>query len=167
MLRTSDGEQSVYTWKFNDIKAKDTEDFQYNPDYDLPKVIIGIENFKVLGTVGSSSDWTSLGEWVAGLNTNRQEISNKTKEEIHHLIQGVDAPRAQAKLIYEYFQNKIRYISIQEGIGSWQPMKAYDVDANLYGDCKALSNYMKTLLSIAGISSDYALINAGKNNTLF
>ncbi len=57
-------------------------------------------------------------------------------------------------------QNKTRYIFVAIGIGGWQPMQADDVRKKSYGDCKALSNYMKTLLDAAGIKSYYAIINS-------
>jgi len=60
-------------------------------------------------------------------------------------------------------QNRTRYVSIQIGIGGWQPIAAQKVDETSYGDCKALSNYMKSLLDIAGIKSHYTLVQAGES----
>ncbi len=67
------------------------------------------------------------------------------------------------KLLYNYLQNKVRYVSITEGLGGWQPIDAETVDRVSYGDCKALANYMKALLDIAGITSYYTIIRAGEN----
>lgn len=50
------------------------------------------------------------------------------------------------------------------GIGGYQPFEASQVDQSGYGDCKALSNYMVSLLNAAGIDANYVLIRAGEDS---
>jgi hypothetical protein len=57
----------------------------------------------------------------------------------------------------------MRYVSIQLGIGGFQPFSAAEVDKWGYGDCKALSNYYLTLLKLAGIKGIYAITNASSD----
>src|SRR5690606_35617022 len=80
---------------------------------------------------------------------------------IQALVKDIDDPKQKAQKICEYVQKKTRYISVQIGIGGFQPMPADDVDRLSYGDCKALTNYMLTLLKSVGINSYYAVVQAG------
>ncbi len=59
-------------------------------------------------------------------------------------------------------QQNTRYVSVQLGIGGFKPILAEKVAQVNYGDCKALSNYMKALLKEAGIKSNLVVIGNGK-----
>lgn len=67
------------------------------------------------------------------------------------------------RAVYQYVQDKTRYISIQLGIGGFQPFPATTVDELGYGDCKALSNYTYSLLKNVGIESNYTWVYGGSN----
>jgi hypothetical protein len=66
-------------------------------------------------------------------------------------------------MIYSYLQQNFRYVSIQLGIGGYKPFSASFTDEKKYGDCKALSNFMKAALKSVGIRSHVAVINSQYN----
>jgi hypothetical protein len=52
-------------------------------------------------------------------------------------------------------------VSVQLGIGGYQPYPASYVDEKGYGDCKALCNYTCALMEAAGVDARYVLVKAG------
>ena len=127
-----------------------------------PIVHFALSRFYLEGVKGEASNWSELGKWqYEELIKDRDEISEQTKSEVLALTEGVEDTLEKVRLIYEYVQNKTRYISVQVGIGGWQPISAEEVDKVLYGDCKGLTNYTKALLKIVGIESNYTIVFAG------
>ncbi len=147
-------------WKFSyeNIPAIANEDFSPSFDYLIPTVEFSPEKFTLEGKQGDLSDWNSFGKWYyQKLITPVSEITPEIKAEVAALnLSGTASEKV--KTIYQYMQNKTRYVLISMGIGGWQPMPASEVSKKGYGDCKALTNYMRTLLAAAGIKSYYAVI---------
>lgn len=117
--------------------------------------------FELAGVKGVANNWNEYASWMKkNLLDNRNNLPETTKNEVKNLIQSANNPYEKATMIFDYVQNKVRYISVQIGIGGWMPMKTADVDQLGYGDCKALTFYTKSLLDVAGINSQYTLVYA-------
>jgi transglutaminase-like putative cysteine protease len=76
------------------------------------------------------------------------------------LTQGVDAPRDQARVLYDWVRKNIRYVATYIGAGGWVPHDADWTLAHRYGDCKDHVTLLTALLASRGIASDAVLINA-------
>ncbi len=136
----------------------------YSPGFKkiVPKVIFALNKFHLSGVDGTANDWASYGKWMDDyLLKGTRDLPQETKNEILKLVEGDTSKIEKARKIYEYVQEKTRYISVQIGIGGWKPMLASEVDALGYGDCKALTNYTKSLLEVAEIPSYYTILYAG------
>src|SRR5690606_888532 len=86
-------------------------------------------------------------------------------QQVKALTSGITDVKEKITVLYNYLQKNTRYISIQLGIGGWQPFDDSYVAKNGYGDCKALTNYMQSLLTSANIPSFYTLVYAGASGT--
>ena len=94
------------------------------------------------GVSGVNNNWQDYGKWVNDkLISGTEHLPQAVKDEIKEKTIDAKTNKEKAKIVYEYMQNKTRYISVQVGIGGWKPMLAGDVDRLGYGDCKALTNY--------------------------
>lgn len=157
----NDGSKKTYTWVLKNYKALKHEIFQPSSVEITPNVYIAPVNFSISGYSGSMDTWQNLGKFILTLNSGRDVLPDKVKQDIHALTDTIKDQKEKIKKLYNYLQNNTRYISVQLGIGSWQPFDAKYVATNRYGDCKALSNYMVSILKEAGIKANYVLVKAG------
>ncbi len=165
VTESSNGAEKVYTYK--NVQAIDDIFLLPQPDKILPKVSFSLARFNLEGKQGNINSWKDFGAWY--YNNILQPVSVVSpaiKAEVAALnLQG--STEEKVKKLYQYMQSKTRYIAVTLGIGGWQPMLADEVSKKGYGDCKGLTNYMKTLLDEAGIPSYYCVINSGSSQLLF
>ena len=124
---------------------------------------MSIENFNLEGVDGNAKNWKEFGQWYSDkILEGTTELPEETKSKIRLLVGNEKDPIEKARMIYNYVQQKSRYVSIQLGIGGWKPMLASDVDRLSYGDCKALTNYTKALLETVGITAYNTILYADR-----
>jgi hypothetical protein len=112
------------------------------------------------GINGSMENWESIGKFFYNLNKDRDQISTELTSKLKQMVANTNDPKEKIRIIYNYLQKNTRYVSIQLGIGGHQTMEASFVEKKGYGDCKALSNYMKAMLKTIGIPSILTLIGS-------
>lgn len=151
---------------FKNIPAYKEEN--YSPDYRtvVSKVEFALDKACLKGVCGDFSNWNSFAGWYKGLLEPVSVITPEIQQEVNGLnLTGTVSEKVQK--IYQYMQSKTRYVFVAIGIGGWQPMSADDVRRKGYGDCKALTNYMRVLLKAAGIPSYYSIIYSDKTTKIF
>jgi len=151
----------VYTLELSGVKAIAYE--KWAPVDELfPIVYLSPETFCVATACGSMANWESYGQWCAELLKGRDLLPQKTIDKALEMTQNASNQREKVKILYNYLQHTTRYVAIQLGLGGWQPMKAEEVAKTGFGDCKALSNYLKSLLEVVNIPSYYTVISTKK-----
>lgn len=132
----------------------------------LPIVRLSPEIFQLKGKKGQVRNWDELANWYREeLLVGMEDLPKSTIAEVSSLVKDVSDTREKVKRIYNYMQDRTRYISVQVGIGGWQPTPADEVHKLGYGDCKGLSNYTKALLKSQGIDSYFTLVDSQPDGT--
>ncbi len=153
-----DGDQEI-TYRLVKVPALKKEYMSPPLSKIVPLGKVTLDSFSLVNVQGSAKDWKTMGKWqYNNLVSGRDKLPESTIQNISKLVGGASSTKEKVKIIYEYVQDKTRYISVQLGIGGWMPMLAEDVDRLGYGDCKALTNYTKALLDSQNIESYYTIV---------
>jgi hypothetical protein len=156
-----------YEWGVANILAREEEHFSPEWRRVKPFVLTGPSDFEIEGYKGNMQTWKDYGKFYYSLLEGRDILPDNEKKEVHELVDKLADKKAKIAALYGYMQNHTHYISVQLGLGGWQPFDAKYVATNRYGDCKALSNYMVSLLKEAGIQGNSVIIKAGRHETDF
>jgi len=155
------GDKSQYKWASANIPAIVKEPLSTGIDNIIDWVKVSPNQFEYDNTTGNFDNWKNFGTWMFKLNENANNLPPATKLQVQHLIKDAKSPKEKISKLYNYLQQNTRYVSVQLGIGGFKPILAEKVAQVNYGDCKALSNYMKALLNEAGIKSNLIVIGNG------
>lgn len=148
-------------WSFENVVPDKFERWSPPINKVVPNIAFAPAEFEFAGYKGNMSTWKQIGQWQNLLNKGRDSLSNETRQRVVELTKGLATDGEKIKALYEYMQSKTRYVSVQLGIGGFQPIDAKTVDQVGYGDCKALSNYMISLLKLVGIKGYYSWVYGG------
>ena len=152
------GEKIQYRWKSSKVPAVVSEPLSIGLDNISSWVKASPNQFEYDGSTGNFNNWQNFGSWMYSLNQGGNKLPDATKALVQNLIGNAKTPQEKIRILYNHLQQNTRYVSVQLGIGGFRPILAEKVAQVNYGDCKALSNYMKALLNEAGIASNLIVI---------
>jgi len=155
---THDGNRDIYRWEVNNLPAYKSERKSGSAYSYEPAVFLAPNKFQLDDYDGDMTSWKNFGAWINNLYAKTTSLSDERKSFYQSMVKDVSSPEEKARIIYNYMQNNMRYVSIQLGIGGFRPFPASFVDDKKYGDCKALSNYLKSALDAVGIRSNVAIV---------
>ena len=160
--RSEKTEKGIRTleWEIDSLQALREEPLSPKLTQEMPGVITAPVSFEYCGTSGSMNSWNDFGQWIGQLLQNRDQLPTVRHNEIMEMVKGMKDTAQIVLTLYEYMQKRTHYVGIQLGIGGFQPFPAETVDKVGYGDCKALSNYMKAILKVAGVNANYTIVGA-------
>ncbi len=160
---------SDFEYHLSDQKPLKREVYSPHSTEIFPMVAFRPEEFVYEGKKGEFRDWDDFGNWIYSsfLNNKNDLDSKKTVSDVKQQfnIEGLSG-RELISVLYQYLKNNMRYIFIGLEEGGLEPLSAGKVHQLKYGDCKALSFYMKSLLGIFDIASDYVVVHSGSNDKI-
>lgn len=152
---------TTYHWTLNNLPAIKREPYSPPAHATLPILRLTPAEFTIDEYKGSMRTWKDYGQFLHTLWNGRDELPAALAENVQTIAAAHVSPTDKVAALYKFMQENKRYVSVQLGIGGWQPLDANYVETNDYGDCKALSNYMKAMLSEVGIKSYPVIVEAG------
>ncbi len=158
---TREKNRTIYSWSASSLAPFEEERSGPAINDQYGKVRLEPTKFEIDGHAGDLSSWKSFGLWFYELQNNRQTLPEKTLSQAMAITSGISDRREKIRRLYEFMQSTTRYVSVQLGIGGWQPYDAAYVSDRGYGDCKALTNYMLALLKAVQIPAYPAFIQHG------
>lgn len=83
--------------------------------------------------------------------------SDDLKTLVHKLTTGL-APTEQAKAIFYWVQDNIKYIAYSDGYQGFIPASPTEVFQKRFGDCKGMSSIIVEMMRIAGLKAHYSWV---------
>jgi hypothetical protein len=154
----------THRWSVENIAPTPREPF-VKPGWESRQAMyLSLEDFIYDGVEGSMNDWQSYARWQWKLLDRSSSVSPEMKADVARITAGATDDLEKIRRLYKFLGETTRYVSIQIGIGGFQPMSTEQVRRTGYGDCKALSNYMRLMLAECGIESHYVEIGMGRRS---
>jgi len=160
-LKKLEGNLVSYTWKVSAVAPFHKE--PGSATNDIPHVKIAPTLFEMDDYPGSLASWKNFGLWINSLNQKMDVLPAQSQAYYRDLVKNAGSDREKIAILYKHMQDNYRYVSISLGIGGFKPFPADFVEKKKYGDCKALSNYMRSVLQAVNIKSYYTIIYAGND----
>lgn len=160
------GKTDKYTWSFSSVEPYVYEHMMPGRFEFLPYAYAAPKAFTYAKTSGVQDGWESSGLWLYGLQKDVCTAPAELSAKVAELTSGMQDDRQKISALYTYLRESTRYVSIQLGIGGLKPFPAEQVMKTGFGDCKALSVYMQTMLAEAGVKSEYFIVDTDRSDLL-
>lgn len=153
-LEDKDG-RKLWFWTYKNQEIATPEYGSVDPlDYG-PRIIVS--SFKDYGEIAAAYEERSRP---------KAAVTEKIKALAAELTKEISSQREQAKALYDWVAQNIKYAGNRIGVGSVVPHDTEMILSNKLGDCKDHAVLLQALLAAKGIESTPVLINSGASYNL-
>jgi len=111
--------------------------------------------------VSTFANWAEFAAQYQTRSADKAVVTPAIRKLADQITHGVTDRREQARLLYNWVNQHIRYVAVYFGAGPVVPHAAASVLEHRYGDCKDHVVLLQALLHAKGIAASPAMINAG------
>lgn len=141
--------RTVYLWATQDVPTVKSEAFAADSDTVITRIRYALP-----------STWGQIGQWYANLVRDRYTVTRTVAHTVDSLVAAASTRDDSIRAVEQWVAGKIRYVSIDLGIGGYRPRMPDSVIATGFGDCKDKATLFVTALAHLGITAYPVLLDA-------
>lgn len=149
--RTLNG-RKIRSWTFQQRRPRSVDDGKANMLLHEPHFMIS-----------SMDSWQRLAVAYQARAKDKVVVTPEIQRLADEVTRGTSDRREQARKLYEWVRDNIRYVAIYVADGGYVPHFSEEILHNRYGDCKDHVVLLEALLKAKGIASYGALVSTGSN----
>ncbi len=121
-----------------------------------------------IADASSFASWSQVADLMIPLYREASVIppSGPLRAELERIREATSDPRRRAELALALVQDRVRYVALLMGPGSYSPASAESTWSRRFGDCKGKTALLLGLLRELGIEAEPALVNARAGDAL-
>lgn len=154
------GKYIIYTWTAEHLNKIQLSKGTDGVLHTAPHLIIHVDSYtyngithNVLGDVKDLHAWYQ--NFLEGID---DEENDDMKIMVGNIIENKATEVEKVEAIYNWVQQNVKYIAIEDGLGGFRPRSSNTVFSRRYGDCKDMSNLIYNMLDLADINSSLTWI---------
>ena len=154
------GKYNIYKWSAEHLNKIKLSKGAGGVLHTAPHLIIHVDEYEHNGEIHNIlGDVKDLHAWYLNfLDGIENENDEDIKIMVENIIDGKSTELEKVESIYNWVQQNIKYIAIEDGLGGFRPRGSNTVFIRRYGDCKDMSNLLHNMLDLANIPSNLAWI---------
>ncbi|BAO77305.1 DUF3857 domain-containing transglutaminase family protein [Winogradskyella sp. PG-2] len=140
--------QYIYDWSANNVKPANFE--ENAPSWFMEYQILFVSDYQ---------SWEEVVNWAIDVYDINKALSPELKRKVESIKAKHKTRGKRIEAILNFIQNEIRYLGLEDGIGSYKPFTPSKVFNQRFGDCKDKSLLMVTMLNALDIKAYPMLVN--------
>jgi transglutaminase-like putative cysteine protease len=152
---TTEGTETVYRWSYTNSAPQAR-----------PATLVQRPEAQTHFSVSTLANYDDFAHAYAAAVKDKIAVTPAIQNEADLLTIGIRDPREQARALYDWVSQHVRYVGIELGAGGLIPHDADWTLSNQFGDCKDHAVLFASLLKAKNIPAQMVLINAHPRYTL-